>query len=908
MIWIMASGFMIWFAMMALSARIETDSQIVTSADTLRGAVVLDRDVRGKGRLVLTWRDSYGRIVAERESHVRLDGARVDFELDLACAVALQNFLDARLSVGSRVFAAPRIEFIVTPLQEPWTDYQIIMYYPYERSVQPALGKLGITAGKIAGAQTRRPDGAAAWYPFNYRFYCDQIATFFYAAYHTPVQDPKNKMYLLARERYRQDRTSREPFYRKPCFHDKKALAEATERLRTAVKTQKRFRPLFYAHCDEAGVADLVAAWDFCFQPKTLSAMREWLIEQYGSLDGINNAWDTCFSNLDEVTPFTTDEMMARGDDNLSPWADHRHFMNKTFADVVAAGTAAVLDEDPDAMAGLVGCQMPAAFGGYDYWLLSRAMTCIEPYNIGNNREIWRSLAPLKPALTTAFGFGPKEVWRLWHQMLHGDLGIIIYDEEFRYLDEHGETTPLAAAIAPTYRELTGGIARLLSSKERCRDGVGIHYSHPSLTAHWMLDVRQKQQPWIERESWQDRLDSEFLRLRESWTKVLEDNMRQYDFIAYGQLENGEFDEMDMRLVILPQSIAMSQAECMALRRFVERGGMLVADSRTALMNEHCRRTGAGQLDDLFGLKRTSLDFEAGPVGLRPVDGHGVDWMPSVLLANVSAAEPGITPVNGAVTCYEDSDGTPAVIVRRYGKGTAVYLNAVFTDYHRWRLRPPEHDGLSRFVEGLLDAAGVTRRWDIRTVDGGFPHGVEAHTWEGGHAQVVALQRNYQMRVNELGPPEYADQEALEEDIRLVLNLDSPATVYDQRVGSVVGRRRCFELKLGRWEPLILVIRKEPVGEITIDAPARVAPGDLAAVHIRLDAAGEGSTCAFRVKAFAPDGQELTMLTRTIAAPSGHARWLLPVALSDAEGEYMLTVRDVATGAAGRCRLVVKRQ
>lgn len=908
MIWvILAWATLVAAAGAPLAATIDPGDEIVTRADRLRGRLVLPEPLDGKAKLKLTWTDSYGRTVALEESDVQADAGIVPFEIDLAPAVALQNFIEAELSLGGRVFAAPKAEFIVTPEYDRWDDYQIIMYYPYERSLQRALRKVGITAGKISGTYTRRPDGAAAWYPFDYRFYCDQISTFFYAAYHTPAHQPKNKMYQLAKEQYRADRTAKKPFYREPCFHDEAALADALERLRTAVRTQKRFKPWFYAHCDEAGVADLVAPWDFCFDPRTLAAMRKWLLDEYGSLEGINREWGTDFKSMGDVTPLTTDEMMARGDDNLSPWADHRHFMNRAFADVLSAGTRAVREEDPKAYIGLVGCQMPAAFGGYDYWLLSQVMECIEPYNIGNNREIWRSLVPEKPAVTTAFGFGDWEVWRLWFQMLHGDLGIIIYDEEFRYLDENGEPTELGASIAPTYRELAGGLRKQLAYMERVEEPIGIHYSHPSVTAHWMLEVRPRGKDWIERESWHDRQDSEFYRLRESWTKVIEDNLRQYDFIAYGQLENGDFDDMNCRVMILPQSIAMSEAECDALRRFVERGGVLVADCRTALMDEHCRMLDGGRLDDVFGIRRTNLEFAPGPAGLAPVERHGIGWVGKGDLDMMSAAEPGVAALEGAVACYEDSAGTPAVIVNRYGNGTAVYLNAVVTDYHRWRLKPPEHEGLAKLMESLLCAAGVERRWDLTTGDGAPPHGIEVHPWRRGDMWILALHRNYQLRVSELGPPEYQSQAALEADMPLVLSFDAPKAVYDQRRGVFLGKSQRFELDLPRYEPVILTVLGEPVGALGIDAPEAAAPGDLLDVRLGLAGTAADRTHAFRVKVFGPDGAEMEMHTETIAAAGGRARWRVPIAVSDPEGDYTLKVRDVATGAAAEKVVKVER-
>ncbi len=135
----------------------------------------------------------------------------------------------------------------------------------------------------------------------------------------------------------------------------------------------------------------------------------------------------------------------------------------------------------------------------------------------------------------------------------------------------------------------------------------------------------------------------------------------------------------------------MSAAECAAARRFVERGGTLIADSRTAPMDEHCKMQPRGQLDDLFGVGRTDSVFAPGPAPLTAADAAA---RPPQL--GVGTAEPGIRVLPGARALYRDRRGTPAVIVRNHGKGRTIYLNALITDYHRSRLRPPEGDGDSR--------------------------------------------------------------------------------------------------------------------------------------------------------------------------------------------------------------------
>ena len=792
----------------------------------------------------------------------------------------------------------------MTPASTEWDDYQIIMYYAYKPDLQPALRDVGINAGKISDGDTQRKDGSKRWYEHGYRFYCDQISTFFYAAYHTPAEKPKHRMQQVAESEYKKDRSSKKWLHRQPCFHDENELARAIERLQSAVTAQKHLRPFFYAHTDEGGVGNLVEAIDFCFASETLAAMREWLVEEYGSLANINKQWGTRFEHLAEVVPFTTDEMMARGDDNLSPWADHRTFMNVSFANVIRAGTDAVEAIDPTARAGLVGCQMPGAFGGYDYWLLSKAMTAIEPYNIGNNREVWRSLAPEKPAVTTAFGFGDMEIWRLWYQMLHGDLGIIIYDEKFRYLNPDGTPTDLGAGIAPTYKELTGGLTKQLHYMERVNDPVAIHYSHPSINAHWMIEARPEGKDWLERGSASERRQSEFLRLRESSTKLLEDNLHQYTFVAYGQLENGEFESSKTRVLLLPQSIAMSRKEVDAVRRFVKQGGTVIADCRTALMDEHCKKLEGGQLDDIFGIKRENLEFSPGPTGLKRVSPAPREMPP--MLSMLKTAESGVN-TTGASVFYRDELGVPAVMMNRYGKGKAIYLNAVITDYHRWRLRPPEGNELRDLVRFLLRDSEVELQYKIvdSMDEANQPTGLEIHPFKSGDLRILALHRNYQLRVSELGPPEYQQQDSLAKPVSLEVDLGSEHAIYDQRRGRLLGQQASVRVELPKYEPLVLAILPEVIDGLSMEGAGKVRRGDLAQLRLELQGKKLGNTHAFRVEVKGPDGKIIPVLTETLVAPNGRADWTIPIAVSDPTGDYTLSARDVATGISAAHSLKV---
>ena len=269
---------LVWLALSAtgLAQTLQLESELVTREDTLKGALVLNSPLSGQGQLTLTWTDSYGRTVAVESRKVTLKDRSVPFELRLKPAVALFNSLSVELTSGQSTVKAGPTEFVVTP-NEPWDDYQVIMYYAYKPEQQAALRQLGVTAGQIQNVASRRPDGAARWWKNNFRFYCDQMSYEFFAPYHSPAIPGKERLMREAKALYKADRTRKDAFFRKPCFHDPEAEAQAMEKIRQVVSAQMRFKPFFHS-TDETGVANLIEAWDFCFDPRTLAAMRQWLV------------------------------------------------------------------------------------------------------------------------------------------------------------------------------------------------------------------------------------------------------------------------------------------------------------------------------------------------------------------------------------------------------------------------------------------------------------------------------------------------------------------------------------------------------------------------------------------------------------------------------------------------------
>ena len=390
----------------------------------------------GSGQLAITWTDVHGRVVDERKIPIELtDEDRAGFRLDMRRAVAMKNTLRVHFSFeGRNKKGEPdkreedaAIDFVARPPDRQWRDYMIMMWQDYGTRDVRSLKALGINGGQHSGRGSALPDFLL---DNDLRWYAENIATDFYSAYHRWFPDrPVNWLFRDAKELYQKDPASKEAFKRHPSLSDPAWLSKIHDRLTESVKRFSPYRPVFYDLGDESGVADLAAFWDFDFSDESLVPMREWLRERYGSLAALNQQWGTGFARWDLVMPMTTAEAMKRTGDNYSAWADFKEWMDIAYSRAIKMGVDTVRSADPDAYAGIAGGQMPG-WGGYDYYRLAQSVTAIEPYDIGSNIEILRSLNPRIAVVTTAFAQGPWEKHRVWYELLHGNRGLIIWDDK----------------------------------------------------------------------------------------------------------------------------------------------------------------------------------------------------------------------------------------------------------------------------------------------------------------------------------------------------------------------------------------------------------------------------------------------------------------------------------------------
>ncbi len=573
------------------------------------------------------------------------------------------------------------------------------------------------------------------------------------------------------------------------CLDDPAWRDWATREVQRLARKNREHEPLAYDLRDELSTTLSANPFDYDFNPIALAGFRAWLKHQYADLAALNAEWETSFPAWEEVRPFTTDqiknrmgsgEASPRGNPdwqavqrlkfapdkartertrwNFSPWADFRTYMDVSLASALDDLRGAIRQADRRSPVGIEGTQMPHAFGGYDLWRLAQVLDWVEPYDIGNAREIFGSFMPGRPVVTTVFEQDtPHARRRLWHLLLEGDRGCIVWwsEDSIDWKTADYRLTAKARALAPELKEMTGPLARLFLRARRERDPIFLQYSQPSIQVDWLLESMVDGSTWLRRFSSFEAEHNRHAKVRNGWLKACQDLGYSPGFISAEQIERGELPRAGNALLILPGGWALSDREAGQMRAF------LAADSPPGCVREILWDRTAGLFDEHGRLRaKAPLLFE--PDGALPE----------------------------ALTCTALRDGEPpstaAVDAARYPAD---------------RLKPQPVGGLGEWLASRLK---------FMPTEISLPAAarVRIHRFTVARGQLVAFERNVDYQMSE-DLKQAGGNEALEQPIELDARLKRPQHVYDLRRQSYLGRLDRIKFSLDPWQPSLFALTGE---------------------------------------------------------------------------------------------------
>jgi hypothetical protein len=307
-------------------------------------------------------------------------------------------------------------------------------------------------------------------------------------------------------------------------------------------------------------------------------------------------------------------------------------------------------------------------------------------------------------------------------------------------------------------------------------------------------------------------------------------------------VEQSELLRGGYRVFILPHSSALSASEAQAIRTFVAQGGVVIADGEPGAFDEHGRRLPQGQLADLFG----------------------------------------------------QTDGKDTT-EHAFERGKAIHLNANLIDYHRERVLGK--GGETRdMIAGLLHDAGVKPAFSLTEENGRLASGVELHQFRNGDVTILGLLTNPDLRVDELGPPDFRSNEHFARPRSLKLTIPESMFVYDVRAGSLLGNKRELSIQLDPFEPVVYALWVRQAPDLVVRTPERVARGEIGYLGFSFNGHTSAATHILHVEVNDPAGRVVPFYSGNLRAPSGHAVWAIPVACNDAAGKWSVHVKDLLTG------------
>lgn len=611
---------------------------------------------------------------------------------------------------------------------------------------------------------------------------------------------------------------------------------------------------------------------DVCFGEACVASFQGYSQKRYGTLARLNEVWGTDFADWSDVMPEIYQDAAERG--NFSRWIDHRLHMTGVFQSMLEREAEATLAVDPRMKVGIEGAYSWSPYKGYDFERLSRSSSFFSPYGVAHGIDY-----KLQAHQTAAFTPADKRVRRGgivgWYNTFPRTAPYAEYavwagalQRQNTMLYYSGNTTWTMTGFGPDYqpldffsssmdvvRELKDGIWNVLDRARFSSAQVAVLHSEASLMASFAQD------PTIQTSIGRKQMIQ--------WMLLLSDMGLSTTWLATPHVEAGAL-RSDIKVLVLPMAMVLSQNEVEEIRAFVQRGGILVADAVPSVLGPHGQPLkSGGMLDDVFGVTHKTWRL----TDLR--DSKQQEF---------PAERVGQIKLNGATAKYA-CDGVPLLTSHIFGNGRAILLNTTMNNYREAR-KLASSSPLSDELGAMLAILGVRDRFRVQDASGKMRPRIEVTHYLGDSVEYLAVVKD----PCELG----TKQEPYK------LTLPEPRFVYKMRTGEALGQ--VSELKgLAESSPAMYALLPYEVTGVEVKLPElKIVRGQNVTFSAIVRGASDGNNDHVLRFEFVSLADPRKSYHRVVSCESGQASSTIELALNDPVGEWDLHVTDVLTGYSNK--------
>lgn len=484
-------------------------------------------------------------------------------------------------------------------------------------------------------------------------------------------------------------------------------------------------------HIIQWGAPRWIPGAQYCYCPYTQNRFRKWLMDKYGSLEKLNEAWYRTFESWDEVEPPRFNTILSYTD-----FIDWKNFIYHKMAEDLRMRYEAIRKVDKNGV--ITSHASPASIfssphgsGAEDDFLFAEQ---VDHYGISQypkhnrpgdwNRWVFMTNADFSYSANKKnggyyvgefqAGFGtvglrigdevtPEDhrIW-FWSSLATGARAVNIYayyPMNAGYESGGYGLIQLDGTITERARSL-GRIAAFVSKNQDL-------FVHSKPVDAEVALVYNPLAQMIGGEGEAGGRGARHINALIGYYRAFMNYNVPVEFIHRKEVESGDLSRY--KLIIAPFPVMFTQQAANGLKSYVEKGGFLVSEARMAWNDDRGYATevipGMG-LSEVFGIREHKVEVkDSVSITLLDINHKALSRLNTgEKLKGVYFAESLIpVPDSKAKLLAVLEDSTHCLSAASYGQGEALFIGS-FLDNH-----PEFHNSNLRFILGLLDWAGVEK-------------------------------------------------------------------------------------------------------------------------------------------------------------------------------------------------------
>lgn len=363
--------------------------------------------------------------------------------------------------------------------------------------------------------------------------------------------------------------------------------------------------------------------------------------------------------------------------------------------------------------------------------------------------------------------------------------------------------------------------------------------------------------------------------------KLCDDAGLPFHYIGGRELEEGILKKEKFHTLLLPSALSISVKQSETIRRFVESGGVVVADIACGILDGHGKMVPDGMLAQVFGVNQNlspNPKFSDGIIGMY-LRAEGKPQSTESAAGTLELAYAVANPAVQATTAHSwgKVGDTPVYFANTLGKGKAYLLNLAPYTYVTERENPnPDLSGCLNRWKAMM---GVDPLYQVIDQDNRYIGGLEvANQFEIDGKRLFGL-------LPDRTPP--AGRQP-------ILKLDRSWHVYDLLQKKYLGETDQINLEaMSGSSPLCFGLSPYKIEKVEASFTGKPERNKTVNLSVKIKASARPGRHLLYLRLVDPSGKDCYWMEERPFAETGAAEIPFVFAADEPAGKYTLTVTDV---------------